>query len=371
MTAIKTPTGKSKTIETMDQLAETYRQFLVPFKAGDVVEVTVLAKSKNRILVDISGLTQGVIPEKEFSYISDEIENGDKILAYVVMPENESGLAILSLKMADSEKIWDTLAEKKKKNETIPVKIKNANRGGLIAEYRSAEGFIPVSQLASHHYPKVEGGNQSLILKKLQEFVGQFLDVKIISLNKGANKLIFSEKSATGNVDPEILKNFQIGQEVAVEISAIADFGLFVKAPYQDRTVDGLIHYTEISWNKEEDWRKKYKVGQKIKAGVISASDGRLALSIKILEPNPWEKIAAKYKVGDKIKATVSSITPFGAFIKVAENVEGLAPGDYKDALENDKKYNFEIIAFEPKQRKITLKLVKKSTGVKKSVGLK
>ncbi|TSC93237.1 MAG: RNA binding S1 protein [Candidatus Berkelbacteria bacterium Licking1014_85] len=364
---LKNKTEDKKTKITMDDLSEISKQQLVPFTTGDVVEVEVLSKSPHKIIVDVAGLTTGIIPEKEFSYTYDDIKVGDKIYAYILNSENENGMSILSLKQADSEKVWETLLVKKTNNETIKVRIKSANRGGLIAEFGNSEGFLPVSQLSSSHYPKVEGGNQSLILRKLQELVNLFLEVKVITVDKNSQKLIFSEKSVTNSIDNEDLESFTLGQIVDAKITGIVDFGLFVTIQGKNNPIGGLIHYTEISWKKDDQWSKKFKIGEIVKAMITSLKNGRIALSIKSLEPNPWEKISHKYKSGDKIKAEVTSITPFGAFVKITDNIEGLVHisnlgkdiADPHDVLENNKKYNFEILSIDLNQHKISLKLVK------------
>ncbi len=350
----------------MDELVEKHGNDVIPIAVGDSVTVEVLTRSKNKISVDVGGFASGIIPEKEFSYSCNDVNPGDLITASVLLTENENGFVILSLKQADTDRTWDVLEDKKKKKESIRVKIKSANRGGLIADYQDAEGFIPVSQLAPNNYPKVEGGNQSLIYKKLQEFVGGFMDVKVISVDKNSEKLIFSEKIAVGSIKDEDVKDLKIGKEVDATITAAVDFGLFVKININDKIYDGLIHYSEISWDKQEDWKNKYSDGQIVKAVIMSLKDGRLALSLKALEKDPWEKAKGKIDKGIIIDGRVTSITPYGAFVEVMKNVEGMVHisnlgskvTDPNKVLEKDKKYKFEVIDLDLNNKKISLKLI-------------
>lgn len=373
---------KSKIITSMDEFAKLNMDRLVPFKAGDVVSASIVSVSTNSIVVDIEGITLGIIPNKEFSYDIDDLNPGDKIMAYVMYTENDDGMAVLSMKRADRERVWTTLTDKYTSKETLKVKISAANRGGLMAEFGGVEGFVPVSQLSPIHYPKVDGGDQSKILSKLKELVKSTLEVRVITVDKATQKLIFSEKAVGDEKTAQIANSYKKGEVLDGKVTAVVDFGIFVSIASEGKEkIEGLVHVSEISWERVTDLEKKYKVGDDIKVKVIGVQDGKVSLSVKQLLDDPWEKEAEKIKVGTKMKGQVARITPFGAFVNLENGLDGLAHiselgekvDDPKKVVEEGKEYSFTVVSVEPKTRKISLslkpakKVVEKSEETKKS----
>lgn len=217
-----------KSLNSMEEIVKSAEDKLIPFREGEMTEVKILSISKKRILVDLSGYLTGIIPEREFSIDVDELKVGDKTSAYIMMLENENGYAVLSLRRADKEKLWENIESKVANEELVTVRITQANRGGLMAAFGNLEGFLPVSQLSSVHYPRVEGADRDKILNRLQQLVGKNLKVKVLSFEKNSDKLIFSEKAAG---DPELsekLKDFKIGEKVSGQITGVVSFGLFL-----------------------------------------------------------------------------------------------------------------------------------------------
>ncbi len=349
----------NKEPQTMDELVAAYGMPLVPFKQGDVIEVSIITISKSRILVDVQGLCLGIIPSREFSFDFSELQPGDKVIAYVLSVENDDGNVILSLKRADRERLWRTLQEKTDSGELITVNVAQANRGGLIVQYGDVEGFLPVSQLASSHYPRISDGNRDKILSKLNEIVGQTLRVKIISFDRAANKLIFSEKAAGDSFQEEVAKKYQIGQRLTGKIAGVVDFGIFVNIG----EIEGLVHISEVSWDRVENLSKLFNKGDEIEVMVIGVEGGRISLSIKRLQADPWTTEVAKFKVGEIVEGEVTRATPFGAFVKISPHLDGMAQASditkegvtAKDILEEGKKYPFKILTIEPASRKINL----------------
>ncbi len=345
--------------KTMDELVELLGDKLVPFTEGEVIDVTVVLTTKDQIMVDVAGLATGIIPEKELSADAARFKIGDVIRAYVLSTENDNGYVILSLKKAEKEKLWGMLEQRNSDGEAISVKIVQANKGGLVAQYGDMQGFIPVSQLSAKHYPRVNG-DRSQIQTKLTELIGQTIDVKIISYDKPTNKIVFSEKAA-GDADLEqIAQEFEVGQHVSGKITGIVDFGLFVDIG----GLEALVHISQVSWQRIGNLREHFTVGDKVEAEVVSVDGGRVSLSMKKLQPDPWQSEIKSVNVGDKVDGLITRVTPYGAFVKLSDNLEGLfhvsqmPEGQHPDkTVKEGQTYPFEVISIEPELRKISLKL--------------
>jgi len=339
---------------------------LKPLKVGEIVEPIVVTKQKGAILLDLGPYGSGIIYGREFieaKEILKDLKPGDKIFAKVIEPKNEEGYVELSAKQAGRELTWEELRQKKEKEETIKVKISGANKGGLLAEVSGINAFLPVSQLSSNNYPKVEGGDSAKILKELQKFVGKELEVQIFDLDPKSEKLILSEKLKELNKVKELLKNYKIGQVVEGEITGIVEFGAFVK--FGKENLEGLIHISELDWKIIENPGEILKLGQKIKAKIISISDGKVFLSKKALEKDPWEGIDQNYKKGDVILGKVTKLNHFGAFVQITDQIQGLChisefgtESKMAEKLEKGKTYKFEILEVKPQDHKMNLKLV-------------
>jgi small subunit ribosomal protein S1 len=344
---------------TMAELVELMGDKLVPFVQGDVLDVTVLSTSKESIMVDVAGVATGIIPEKEFSAQAAKLKAGDTVRAYILNAENDNGYAIMSLKRAEKERLWSMLEQRNTAGEIITVKVIQANKGGLVAEYGNMQGFIPVSQLSFKHYPRVDG-DRSKIQQKLSELIGQSIPVKIISYDKPTNKIDFSEKAA-GDADlEEKAKDYQVGQKVTGKITGIVDFGLFVNIG----ELEGLIHISQVSWQRINNLKDHFHVGQEIEAEIVNVDGGRVSLSIKKLQPDPWQIEVKTLEVGGKVEGEITRVTPYGAFVKLSESLEGLfhvsQMGEGRkpeEIVQEGKSYTFEVISIEPELRKISLKL--------------
>ena len=309
----------------MEKLLKRQANFL-PYKRGDTAEGIIITKTRNRIWVEVEGRGIGQVPPREISADADDLKIGDKVIAFVLEPEDEKGNIILSLRKADRDKVWLNLKRKFEQQENLTIKIIEVNKGGLMAEVSGIKGFLPLSQLAAKHYPQV-GGDKDKILSKLSELVGQRLEVKIIGFDQTANKLIFSEKKVASKLDEEQVEKLKIGQKVEGVVSGVVDFGLFIRFPItkdSPEEYEGLVHISELAWGKVKDIKKEYRSGDKVKAEIISIDDNKVSLSIKKLLPDPWQKKVKKYKVGRKVKGKVTRVTPFGAFIELEKDVEGL-----------------------------------------------
>jgi len=354
----------------MEEIISNSPQKLFVIKPGDIVEGTIIAVRKTAILVDLDGKGIGIIFGRELGpdYYSRKYKVGDRILASVLDFEDEFGKIPLSLRKVGKGNVVKDLEEKFKKGEIIEVVPQEANRGGLIIEIGGFKGFLPTSQLSPEHYPRVEDGNKNEILNKLLELVGKPLKVKILDFDAQSGKLIFSEKGIVGNKKDKIIANFKVGQEVEGTITGIVDFGAFVDIG----GIEGLIHISEISWEKVENVSQYLKIGEKVKAVVTSVDNGKVSLSIKRLQEDPFMKEIEDLKKGQTLEGLVSKIVPFGIFVKIKNNLEGLVhvseiPEEFlppEKHFQVDQNILVKILSIDKKERKILLAL-KNNTDLK------
>lgn len=353
----------------MEELVKNNEEQLVPFKAGDTCEVTVLDVSSRKILVDVAGLAIGMIPEQEFSFDTHELKPGDKVMVYVLSMENDNGYVILSHKRANREALWQTLQSKSESGEIMTVKVVGANRGGLLVEAGGIDGFIPVSQLSSEHYPRVQSGSGGEIARRLQEMVGQSLRVKVLSVDKNANKLIFSEKMTQSLVSETSVDTVKIGDVMEGTVTGIVPFGIFINAD----GVEGLVHISEISWDRVANINTMFEAGQKVKVKVIQIDGNRVSFSIKRMQTDPWIKAYEDYKPGAIVNGEVTRVTNFGAFVKLSEHVAGLCHlsqlgenvDDPNKIVRVGEKYKFKLINIEPATHRCSLQLITDGSDVK------
>ena len=350
----------------MKKLSEK-NNLVKPPKVGEIIEGKIIGKERQALFLDLGALGVGIIYGREFQEAKEELKNlkiGDSIFTKIVDLENELGYIELSVSQASNELIWDGLKQKKEKGETIAVKISGANRGGLLTEISNIPAFLPVSQLLPEHYPRVEGGDSSKILKELQKFIGKILEVKIFDLSPREKKLILSEKVKEAEKIKEILKKYKVSQVVKGEITGITDFGAFIKF---GEGLEGLIHISELDWAIVADPSKIIKVGDKLRAKIIDISDDKVSLSLKALKKDPWQGIENKYKKGEIISGKVTKFNPFGAFVQITPKIQGLChisefgnQARMEERLKIGKKYDFQILSIDPEEHRMTLKLVEK-----------
>ena len=294
----------------------------------------------------------------------DEYANlkpSDEVEATIIDEENENGELELSFRFAGQEKAWSGLRSAFQNKEVVKVKVIDANKGGLLVGYRQIHGFLPVSQLAPENYPRVNGGDKGKILDKLKSYVGQEFDTKPITLDEKDDKIIFSEKEAWNEKQKDVISKYKIGIVVEGKITAITDFGVFVSF---GENLEGLIHISELAWQRIDDPNDLFKVGDIIKAEVIGLENSKIFLSAKKLQKDPWAEVGKKYKTGQVVEGTILKVNPFGLFVKLDEDIHGLAHVSQLDLAPkqriNEKftagtKKKFEIVSIEPKDHRLGL----------------
>jgi len=341
------------------------------------VEGAVIGRDRSSLFLDLGANGNGIIYGREFYEAKEIIKNlktGDKVFAKVVDLENEDGYKELSLREATKQIGWQKLKDLKEKGDVFKVKITGVNKGGLLTSTEGIAAFLPVSQLSPEHYPRVADADKQKILKELQKFIGQTLEVKVLDLLAEENKLILSEKAKSEEKLKELLKNYKVGDIVEGEISGIADFGVFIKFPLPSEAsakegrpvqIEGLIHISELDWQLIENPADLVKINELVKAQIIEIKNNQVFLSLKSLKKNPWQEIEKKYKKGDKVKGKVTKLNPFGAFVQVESKIQGLCHisefGSQKkmeETLKVGETYEFQISSIEPKEYRMSLKLI-------------
>jgi len=337
-------------------------------QAGDIVKGIVLAASKAEVRLDIDGVSTGIVRGPELYDEAEEYANlkpGDEVEAMVVEEENEHGNLELSFRQVGQEKAWDKLREAHKNKATVMVKIIDANKGGLLSRYYQINGFLPVSQLAPDNYPRVSGGDKSKILEKLKSFVGQEFEVNVITIDENDGKIIFSEKDVWNKKQKHILDKYQVGQVVDGKITAVTNFGVFISF---DENMEGLIHISELAWQRIDSPSSLYKVGDKIKAEIVTIDGNKIFLSAKKIMKDPWIEAANKYQIGQVVKGSILKINPFGLFVKLDDDIHGLAhlmqlnlnkQQKINELFKIGEEKSFEILSISPQEHRLALKLVK------------
>ncbi len=317
---------------TMAELLAQEEADIRSFKHGDVVEGSVVRIDKDEILVDIGAKSEGVVSNRELygrnTETQPQLAIGDTVLVYVLQPESPEGHVVLSLRRAGLERKWRAMQEQFEAGVIVEAPVIDHNKGGLIVDL-GIRGFVPISQIVD--FPRRPQNDQPRdaaqeIAEKLQPYVGRKLRLKILEVNRKANRLILSEKVALyeerREKRDELFSSLQVGQKVTGTVRSIAPFGVFIDLG----GIDGLVHKSELSWNKVNNPEAGYKIGDEVEAEVIDINHerGRISLSIRRLQPDPWESTVADFKVGDVIDGTVTKLVNFGAFVRVREGLEGL-----------------------------------------------
>ncbi len=357
-------TSQSTVVVPMDQLLLDSPNFILP-EPGTIVEGKAVFIDKKQIIVDIGGVLTGTISGKEMKdsfNTTEELKVGDIVSACVLEPENEEGLVVLSLRRASQDKTWGKFVKAFETNETLKVRPKEANKGGLLLEVDGIKGFIPVSQLAPLHYPRVNGADSGKILTRLQELIGQEFTVKIINVDKENGKLILSERAAYERERYDALANLKVGDTVEGTVSGIVKFGIFVAFG----GLEGLVHISEIAWGHVSDAHDFARLGNKVKVKIIGIEGDKISLSIKQLTEDPWGKIEKKYKVGTALETKISRLAQFGAFVQLEDDITGLihnseipgSPDDASKVLSVGQEVSVRVIEINKEEKRIGLSML-------------
>lgn len=368
--------------DTLDSLAEPSRHPMEALfkqkgesnslpRAGDIVEGEVVGKQGSRLFVDLASRGTGIVYGREYYAAADIMKTlapGDRVTAKVVEPDNDEGYIELSLKEAGREKNWKELERIMASGELVKLRVLEANRGGLIFAHLGVPGFLPASQLAQEHYPRVEGGDKEKIYEELKKLVGQELEVSIIDVHPAEEKLIFSEKAKETEAVKTKLAAYHVGDVIAGEVAGLVSFGAFVK--FGDG-LEGLVHISEIDWQLISNPADVLKTGEAVQAKIIGIEGDKVSLSLKALKPDPWAGAEERYKKGDLVTGTVVKFNPFGAFVKLEGEIQGLAhvsefgsEARMKEMLQLNEAHEFRMLSLDPKEHRLALGLPDRQAGL-------
>lgn len=337
-------------------------------KVGDLVTGTVIAIDSTGVRLDIAGLTTGIIRGRELFTESAEfasIKIGDVAEATVVEQENENGEMELSFRTAGHQRVWDRMTSYMGDGVTLTAKVLQANKGGLMMQVDAIGGFMPVSQLNPDHYPRVPGGDKNRILDHLRTLIGQSMQVKVIDVNQKDDKLIVSEKAVWEDDQKAVLDSYKIGTVIDGEVSALTSFGAFVKF---GEGLEGLVHISEIVWQRIDHPRDVLKIGDRVKAQIIDLNKSKIYLSMKRLVDDPWKHVKEKYAIAQIVTGEVHKVEPFGLMVKLDPEIHGLAHiselsdsaiadvNQLREMYKVGESYPFEIVSIEPAEHRLGLK---------------
>jgi small subunit ribosomal protein S1 len=337
-------------------------------KQGDIVDGEIVSVTPTEVLVNVGGKSEGVVPSKELERLGreglEQIKVGEIVPVYVVRPEDRDGNVILSIRRAEEEGDWRHAQTQFEAGESFETQVAGFNKGGLIVRLGRLRGFVPASQLSRDH----QGSDNQQPEERWARLVGAPIYVKVIELNRKRKRLILSERAAVRRVREEqkdkLLDDLRVGEVRCGTVSSLTDFGAFVDLG----GADGLIHLSELSWNRSARPQDVLRVGQEVEVYILSVDRDkkRIALSRKRLEPEPWATVESRYHVGQLVEGTITRLATFGAFALIDAEIEGLIHvselsdsriNHPKDVVRVGDKHVMRIIRIDPDRRRMGLSL--------------
>ena len=354
----------------MPKKATAQSLFNVPvIKEGQKVKWVILREIENWILVNCeNGAFTGVILAKEAKELKRsnvELSSGTELELEIINPaiRHEDGYYIVSVTRLLQYDVWKSIIDKFEKDTIITVVPTEANLWGLLIDMHGIKGFIPLSQLAPIHYPRVEDGDQDAIFDKLLALIGEEIKVRVINIDEEERRIILSEREALREEREKVLSELEVGKVFDWVVSGVSSYGLFVTI---GGTVEGLVHISEITYGHVNNIDKLGKIGDKMKVKVIGLENGKISLSAKQLKEDPWEALPKKYKIGDVFEWEVIRFVPYGVFVRVFDDINWLvhlselsqkAVNNPNEVVRIGQKVKVKLIVMDPRTRKIGLSM--------------
>ena len=373
--------------EDMGQLLEQMGE-MKSARRGDIVEGVIMrADPSDGLFVNIEQKSEAHVPANEMRTVeTDDVTTlaGSSIIAMVVRPESGDNPAILSVDRAVGEQGWRVLQEVMESGKVIEGKIAGFNRGGSIVEVEGVQGFVPMSQLVSvprERFRLYQEEGASLSQEEQQSIqaaqaaeIGRGIQMKVLEVNRSRNRAIFSERQAVQEsrdaLKAKLIAELSEGEIRMGRVTGISSFGAFVDIG----GADGLIHISELSWSMVNSPEEVVSVGQEVDVYVlrVDAENMKIALSLRRLQPEPWETIQDRHSIGDVVDATVTKLTNFGAFARVEDSIEGLIHiselsarmiNHPREVVREGDDVRVKILRIEPERRRLGLSLKQADDG--------
>ncbi len=344
-------------------------------KAGEIRQGMIASVGPSQILVSIGAKSEGVISSRELEQLSPEdraaLQVGAEIPVYVQNPEDENGNVVLSLRRAQEQMSWETVEKMQEEDRVYESSIVGFNKGGLIAMVGGLRGFVPSSQISGGRRAQAVGDTPE---QRWQKMVGQPISVRIIEVDRDRRRLILSERAASSesrqSIKERVIEELELGKVYDGRVTSLSDFGAFVNI----NGADGLVHLSELSWERVQHPREVLEVGQEVKVKVINIDreKKRIGLSLRALADDPWKSRVEKFTVGQLVEGVVTRLTKFGAFARLEGDIEGLIHisemADHriehpKEVLKEGEVCTLRIVRIDPEQHRIGLSLRKVDSG--------
>lgn len=350
---------------------------------GEIRTGVIASISPTQILVSVGAKSEGVITGRELESIGEEeraaLTVGQEILVYVLSAEDASGNVVLSYTRAQEQKGWTEVEKMLEESASFEGKVEGFNKGGLIVPVHGLRGFVPASQLGISRRMAVSGDTPDARYAKM---IGEPITVRVIEVDRKRRRLILSERAASSetrqSIKERVIESLEEGKVYTGKVTSLADFGAFVNV----NGADGLVHLSEISWERVQHPSEVLEVGQEIQVKVINVDreKKRIGLSIRALQNDPWRSKVEKFKVGQLVEGVVTRLTKFGAFARLEGDLEGLIHISEisetriehpKEKLHDGEVLTLRIIRIDPDQRRIGLSLRKVDSGAYKDLDFK
>jgi len=357
--------------QTMESLLETESLSVDLPQMGEIRTGTIASISSTQVLVSIGAKSEGVISGRELEQLPEEeraaLEVGQQINVYVINPEDSSGNVVLSFRRAQEQMSWDNVESMVSDETVIESTIVGFNKGGLIVLVGGLRGFVPASQISAARRSQASGDTPEA---RWQKMINQPISVRIIEVDRERRRLILSERAAStesrASIKERVISELEEGKVYTGRVTSLADFGAFVNI----NGADGLVHLSELSWDRLGHPREILAVGQEVQVKVINIDreKKRIGLSLRALQDDPWKSRMEKFSVGQLVEGVVTRLTKFGAFARLEGDIEGLIHiseiSDHriehpKEILKEGDVKTLRIIRIEPEQHRIGLSLRK------------